>query len=252
MHLNLASPRALRTGAVIVFIFIKADPINWSCFAYTQYVTNIAYLCNLAECLMMYPDRFSVDALDPSSESRLLRKAREEYGVRLMPIKVTATCVESHTKLLAFNQTQYERVLSLDSDTTIIQPSEFEFMRVMAAMLNTGSPDYDIVLILPHRPYDPLTGEFWSKTHSAYMGNDVEVWDPNRVLGEANYLYFSDRPVLKPWLSVSTSTVQAEQPTCDLNVTTCVEDYCRARDHWLEFYADFATRRKAVCGFDVP
>ena len=32
-----------------------------------------------------------------------------------------ATWTESYTKLLAFNQTQYDRVLSLDSDSTVLQ-----------------------------------------------------------------------------------------------------------------------------------
>ena len=32
-----------------------------------------------------------------------------------------ATWTESYTKLLAMNQTQYNRVLSLDSDTTVLQ-----------------------------------------------------------------------------------------------------------------------------------
>lgn len=31
------------------------------------------------------------------------------------------TWAESYTKLLPFNQTQYDRVLSLDSDSTVLQ-----------------------------------------------------------------------------------------------------------------------------------
>ncbi|KAL4860801.1 hypothetical protein BDV12DRAFT_181099 [Aspergillus spectabilis] len=346
MNPNLVSRRALRTGAVILFFLIvgatllrlqnrtlepinipenihpppiqTVDPVNWSGFAYTQYVTNAAYLCNSvmlfetlhrlnskADRLMMYPDSFSADEQDPSSESRLLRKARDEYGVKLMPIRVQSrnsgdpTWAESYTKLLAFNQTQYKRVLSLDSDSTIlqpmdelfllppcpvampraywlnpndhtlssqlvlIQPSEFEFTRVMAAISDAGSSDYDMeivndlykdsALILPHRRYDLLTGEFRSKSHSAYLGNDLEPWDPEKILKEAKYLHFSDWPVPKPWLSASPSIVQNEQPTCDMNPATGQEDDCRARDIWLEFYADFATRRKVgLTSFACP
>ncbi|KAI9371699.1 hypothetical protein BJX61DRAFT_543392 [Aspergillus egyptiacus] len=109
----------------------------------------------------------------------------------------------------------------------------------------------DSALILPHRPYDLLTGDFRSKSHSAYLGNDLEEWDPERILSEAKYLHFSDWPVPKPWLSASPSTVQEEQPTCDRNPATGKEDDCRARDLWLQFYADFATRRENVCGMRV-
>ncbi|KAL4874288.1 glucose N-acetyltransferase [Aspergillus karnatakaensis] len=256
-----------------------------------------------AERLIMYPNTFSADEQDPSDESRLLRKARDEYGVKLVAVEVQSrnggepTWAESYTKLLAFNQTQYKRVLSLDSDATIlqpmdelfllppcpvampraywlksdghtlssqlalIQPSEFEFSRIMAAISDAGSSEYDMeivnnlyrdsALILPHRPYDLVTGEFRSKSHTAYLGNDVEVWDPEKTLQEAKYLHFSDWPVPKPWISADASTVQKEQPTCDMNPATGQEDDCRARDIWLQFYADFATRRETVCGMTV-
>jgi hypothetical protein len=77
--------------------------VDWSRFAYTQYVTNTEYLCNSvmlfetlhrlgskADRLMMYPSRMHPDP-DPTSsspESRLLLKAQNDYGVKLMPIEV--------------------------------------------------------------------------------------------------------------------------------------------------------------------
>ena len=39
-------------------------------------------------------------------------------------IEGEATWAESYTKLLAFNQTQYDRVLNLDSDSTVLQVRE--------------------------------------------------------------------------------------------------------------------------------
>lgn len=74
--------------------------IDWSRFAYVQYVTNTAYLCNSvmlfetlhrlgskADRLMMYPSSYEVDGSN-SEESKLLRKARDQYGVKLMPIEI--------------------------------------------------------------------------------------------------------------------------------------------------------------------
>lgn len=75
--------------------------IDWSQFAYTQYVTNAAYLCNSvmlfeilhrlgskADRLMMYPEGFAADENSDKLESRLLLKAKNEYNVKLQPIRV--------------------------------------------------------------------------------------------------------------------------------------------------------------------
>ena len=75
------------------------ESIDWSQFAYVQYVTNLPYLCNSvmlfeslhrlgckADRLMMYPSEFSLE--DESKESWLLRKAQDEYRVKLKPIQV--------------------------------------------------------------------------------------------------------------------------------------------------------------------
>ena len=73
--------------------------IDWSKFAYVQYVTNLPYLCNSVmlfeslhrlDCkpdrLIMYPSGFSLE--DDSREARLLRKAQDSYRVILKPIEV--------------------------------------------------------------------------------------------------------------------------------------------------------------------
>lgn len=73
----------------------------------------------------------------------------------------------------------------------LVQPSEFEFTRVIKAIDEAGENDYDMeilntlycdsVLIIPHRPYAVLTGEFRSKRHTDYLGTPLEPWDPVRM-----------------------------------------------------------------------
>lgn len=77
------------------------DALDWSRFAYAQYVTNIPYLCNSvmffetlnrlqskADRIMMYPTTFLLDENNNGTESRLLRKVRDEYKVKLIPIEI--------------------------------------------------------------------------------------------------------------------------------------------------------------------
>ncbi|EPS34287.1 putative UDP-GlcNAc: N-acetylglucosaminyltransferase [Penicillium oxalicum 114-2] len=289
--------------------------VDWSRFAYIQYVTDTDYLCNSvmlfealqrlgskADRLMMYPEGFSVADGDDSRQAKLLRFARDKYGAKLNPIHVQSrdggdrTWAESYTKLLAFNQTQYDRVLSLDSDSTVlqsmdelfllpscpvampraywlnpndrvlssqvvlIQPSKSEFDRIMTAINNAGSNEYDMeivndlykdsALVLPHRPYDLLTGEFRSKTHEDYLGNSLEKWDPSAIFEEAKYLHFSDWPVPKPWIQAPEHVIEEKKPTCDFNPMTNKEDDCRALNIWLGVYEDFKKRRESICNTD--
>ncbi|OAG02053.1 nucleotide-diphospho-sugar transferase, partial [Paraphaeosphaeria sporulosa] len=177
----------------------------WSNFAYIQYVTNPSYLCNSlmifealrryntkAELLMMYPEQWqlppAVDS-DAEYETKLLAQARDVYKARMAPIQVKTfenekdpTWQDSYTKLLAFNQTQYKRVISIDSDGTVldhmdelfslpsapvampraywmsenfflssqlivIEPSEAEWRRVEYAMDHHEGHDYDMDIL---------------------------------------------------------------------------------------------------------
>ena len=167
---------------------------------------------------------------------------------------------ESHTKLLAFNQTQYQRVLHLDSDSTIlqcmddlysmppaavampraywlgfetrnlssqvllIQPSQYQFTRVMEAVEAVGNNEHDrdilnklyrdSAVVIPHNPYNLLTREFRRDTHQNYVGDEKQIWDSDNIFNEAKYLHFSDWPLPK----VSIPTEPASHPY----VLTCV------------------------------
>lgn len=87
-------------SAVAAAPALHSEKVDWSRFAYMQYVTDTEYLCNsvmmfetlhrlgsLADRAMMYPDHM----LDPSvtkgesKNAKLLLKARDEYNVKLLP-----------------------------------------------------------------------------------------------------------------------------------------------------------------------
>ncbi|RDL38128.1 uncharacterized protein BP5553_05561 [Venustampulla echinocandica] len=124
--------------------------IDWKTNAYATYVTGGEYLCNAvmifeslarmeskAARLLLYPNtaEFSLsNGVGLEENRRLLVKARDEYGVNLVPIKVIHKKLnyhlwqDSYTKLLVFNQTQYTRVLFLDSDATVLSPMDELFL----------------------------------------------------------------------------------------------------------------------------
>lgn len=93
------------------------------------------------------------------------------------------------------------------SGLMLIQPSTTEFSRIMDEVSNAPSGVYDMeimnklygdsALVIPHRPYTLLTGEFRSNNHEAYLGNTDEPWDAEETLKATKYLHFSDWPVPK-------------------------------------------------------
>jgi alpha-N-acetylglucosamine transferase len=315
---------------------ITTENIRWSDFTYVQYVTNSNYLCNSlmilealrrhgtqADLLMMYPREWVVPVdNDPAAvyEGRLLAQARDMYNTKLVPIQVKTfvndedtTWQDSYTKLLAWNQTQYKRVISLDSDATVldvqtpsiktrprsfadsgqhmdelfllppapvampraywmddfflssqiivIEPSEESWQRVQNAMEHHEGHEYDMdilnkvfgksTLVIPHRRYDLLTGEFRHKVdeHEVYLGSPTETWNAREILDEAKFVHFSDWPMPKPWKKVSNDQTEMYQPECR-NVSVKGQD-CTDREVWLELRNDFAERRQVrdCCSF---
>jgi len=79
----------------------KDGGVDWSQFAYVQYVTSVPYLCNSlmlfsrlhelgskADRLLLYPQQYNLDESEGNAAGLLLRRARENYGVILKPIEV--------------------------------------------------------------------------------------------------------------------------------------------------------------------
>jgi hypothetical protein len=125
---------------------INYGAVDWSSFAYSQYATDEAYLCNTlmvfealdrlgsrADRILFYPQTWDVQVSNRRDRSsQLLVMARDKYNVKLTPVDIPdakdvpvtdttgdETWDRSIAKLLAFGETQYRRILHLDSDVIL-------------------------------------------------------------------------------------------------------------------------------------
>jgi hypothetical protein len=74
---------------------------------------------------------------------------------------------------------------TLSSQLVLVEPSEFEFQRILEAFNSRASADFDMeivnnlygsnCMVIPHRKYDPLTDEFRAKEHRKYLGSEEET-----------------------------------------------------------------------------
>ncbi|CAL5869960.1 uncharacterized protein PFLUO_LOCUS4193 [Penicillium psychrofluorescens] len=103
----------------------------------------------------------------------------------------------------------------------------------------------DSALVLPHRQYGLITGEFRAKDHGHYLGNDRDEWDPEKASDEAAFVHFSND--WKPWVMWSTDELADSQPRCKFFSGTPQESGCENRVAWKKLYDDFRKRRKEVC-----
>jgi hypothetical protein len=99
-------------------------------------------------------------------------------------------------------------------------------------------------MVLPHRQYGLISGEFRTQNHTAFFGNDDEAWDPDRVLAEAKFVHFSDWPLPKPWVMWPHQMLADILPKCRNNPGTLHESGCRDRDVWMKLYDDFRIKRR--------
>ena len=147
----------------------------------------------------------------------------------------------------------------LTSLLMVITPDEAEFNRFKKTISGGGHPElvdahkFDMELInerfeqnamvLPHRPYALLTGEFRKHNHSAYLGNTFEEWSAEKAVKEAKLVHFSDWPLPKPWIMWPMQGLAEVQPDCNGDR----EESCEDRKVWKGLYEDFRRRRKDVC-----
>ncbi|KAM0713117.1 hypothetical protein Q7P35_000569 [Cladosporium inversicolor] len=201
------------------------------------------------DTLILYATSLDSDTQADASSARLLQQATQMYGARVQPVEVLnspsskadSMWSQGFTKLLAFNQTRYKRVLSLDSDATLLQPmdelfllpaeskvampraywledklcaavmlaspSEFEFGRIQARLRESQPEEYDMEII-------NAFGEMRAKSHEAYLGFKEEPWDVDSVMKQAKYVHFSDWPVPNPWVGTTEAMKLENQPGC--------------------------------------
>lgn len=143
------------------------------------------------------------------------------------------------------------KLRTLTSLFVLLEPSEFELERLMEVAGGRKGDEYDMeildrvygdsAMVLPHQHYGLLSGEFRSRDHKNFLGNDYEAWDPERVLEEASLVHFSDWPLPKPWILWPATVVSQMVPKCK-DVSGVVD--CREKDIWLKLYSDFRQRRK--------
>lgn len=132
--------------------------------------------------------------------------------------------------------------------------------RVLEAFTYRTNSDFDMeivnnlygkdCIIIPHRKYDLLTGEFRKDDHEPYLGSKEEQWDPEAAYEEAKFLHFSDWPLPKPWIRASPKEKERIGPKCHTKEDGAQD--CRDREKWLFVYQDFHDRREvSLCGYPV-
>ncbi|KAF2714083.1 glycosyltransferase family 8 protein [Pleomassaria siparia CBS 279.74] len=153
----------------------------------------------------------------------------------------------------------------LTSLLMVMQPSLAEFNRLKKSLLDGGSLeivnahrfDMELVnerfeesaMVLPHRPYSLLTGEFRRHSHKEYLGDAKEEWDAEKIFKEAKLVHFSDWPLPKPWIMWPAEGLAEVQPDCGGDH----EGTCAERRIWKGLYEDFRLRRKEICKYlSVP
>jgi alpha-N-acetylglucosamine transferase len=99
-------------------------------------------------------------------------------------------------------------------------------------------------IVLPHRQYGLTTGEFRTKDHRTFLGNDYEKWDPDRTLAEARLIHFTDSPLPKPWIMWPHGLMTEMLPKCDVKPGTYEESGCRDREVWKKIYDNYRQKRK--------
>jgi hypothetical protein len=167
----------------------KPVKVDWSRFAYSQYATDTQSLCNAlmvfeslqklgskADRMLLYPREWTQQRDERTGW--LMQVAEQKLGVKLQPVDLLGADQNTHgpgtidkptfidwnlsiTKIRVFELVQYERVLHLDSDITLLQ-------------------HMDELFFMPKTPI-AMPRAYWSDVPPAYMPltSIVMLVDPN-------------------------------------------------------------------------
>ncbi|KAF2849367.1 glycosyltransferase family 8 protein [Plenodomus tracheiphilus IPT5] len=191
-----------------------------------------------------------------------------EYYDRVIALDLESTLLQSIDELFLLPDTPIampraylsdEKPWPLSSALMVIKPNlnEFENFRRLIAdggnemLVKAHRIDMELVnerfedsaMVLPHRPYGLITGEFRRHNHSAYLGSPTETWDAEKVYKEAKLVQFSDGPLPKPHIMWAFKALEEMQPDCGGSH----EGTCAERRIWKNLYDDFRHRRRDVC-----
>lgn len=185
------------------------EVVVWSRFAYAQYVSNVVYLCNSlmvfqqlhelnvrADRLLLYPSTwdepgfFDKNSTKQTADSSgfeekdvahhveyLLKTAALNYGVSLQPVPVPDpeandfAYTQSYMKYAMFNQTQYDRILYLDSDGSVSRSLDHLFLLPRATAAATKAYWKSTKDDLPDFKADEDLSAYAPQTSTAYLLN---------------------------------------------------------------------------------
>ncbi|KAG8626013.1 hypothetical protein KVT40_006414 [Elsinoe batatas] len=297
-----SSPRGLPSS---VSLDSLTDDQMKSNYAYSIYVTDQTYLCpavmmieslrtvgSRASRLVLHPSSWTnVSSRDPLVD-RLLTLA-VALGATLTPVDILTsrhgdpTWADSYTKLLAFNQIRFTRVISLDTDATVLQnldplfsfplheempiaaplaywlenptlssqimlirPSPAGFAKVNSTWRLINSLYGSTAGVLPHRGWDLLSGEFRQQDHSRYLGPAAGQGDGERwnATRELKEAKYVHFP---DWPMPKPWLATGEEVEGVLPACRQKEgerEDCGDREAWGWLYRDFLERRGKVCG----
>ncbi|CAA7268247.1 unnamed protein product [Cyclocybe aegerita] len=143
----------------------------------------------------------------------------------------------------------------LASHVMVITPSDALLSRVKKWVDNIDKKGFDMelvnslsassALVLPHRGYAMLTGEFRNSNHSKYLAEDgpEAKWDPRAELSRSFYIHFSDWPLPKPWKSATKYQIEQTQPKCEPEE----KEKCGNRKQWQSVYDLYHKLKDRVC-----
>lgn len=279
-----------------------AEDVSWKDFAYCTYATAPDHLCNSvmlleslyrtgakADRLLLYSNQWSID--DNSAEASLLRKARDQYDVKLQPIGIwqldsvaDLTWAAGFTKWPSFNQTQYKRVLSLDSDGTVlrsmdelflmppapvampraywlentlnaqmalVQPSEAAFAAIQKQIARRAATDYDMEII--NAVYGDSCAVLPHRPYTLLSGEFRSI-DHTAYLGIKDEVWDAEREIqqakyvhFSDWPLPKPWQTHADDMLRDLLPKCGGLADCPERKIWLRLYEDFRERREVSC-----